>query len=1239
MGWKKILPPCILILSVLVIGFWIADIRAKSAIEQVHKKMLKDSVSLSRSIDQNLVRELSFTPADLNSPAYQRLCKHFVEYTKISGFSGIFSFILRDGKLVFGPESYAVNSDLHSTPGDEYINPPEECFKVLAGAKPIVSQPYTDEFGTFITAFAPITDVKTGETIMGIGVDITALYSNDIYRQAYAMPITIMAILIIFISVSTFLVFHNFHKHKKGLRVRENLEVYLTAFAGIAITICLAIPAKEHDDYHRAGFFYNYAESNSSIIRNALINLKSDIYGIDAFFGGSDFVDKDEFAVFVSADINNSIAVSYKWAPSIEVSRKSGFENYMRSIGFDGYSIGQREGSQKFAQEQNFFYPIAYQEPFIASNKAFGFDLYSCDLIRQSLERAVETGLPVVLAKPDYFGFEPFKGDYWLVKPVYKTTEDNQRLHYGFVILEFYAKTLVESGSNITLAGGGYIGTGIIDISGDDAKFIASCNCEKHRDLVAAKWRPEDHLLSYVSPAFVFDRTLAIVSHCTPAFISANPPVLTIAVSVSGLIITAILTVLVGFLSSKRAALEALVEIRSAELKASRNDLAITLNSIGDAVIAADCDGNIMRMNPVAAKLTGWTANEALGRHIADVFNIINTKTRKPAIDIVKKVLKDGLVCQLANHTSLISKTGKECHIADSAAPIKDEDDNIVGVVLVFRDVSEQYKSDKQAEESRRRFRAIFDNSINAVALHKMVYDENGEPCDYIFLEANKAFEKHTGLKVADVIGKPVTAVNPGIEKSHIIKTYGKVVVTGKPIEFDFFSEPLNRHYSVNAYKTAENQFAAIFSDTTELKLAKEQEIEHNQRLQKYAEQMENLARQAQAATVAKGQFLANMSHEIRTPMNGVIGMLELLIDTPLNEKQKYYANIARSSGLATIDLINDILDFSKIEAGKVELNKEDFNLVEVVKQIVDMLSVDADKKGVKLSYTISDEVQTDIRADRRRLRQVLTNICGNSVKFTAAGSVDINITNAGDEGEKLLRFEVKDTGIGIPEDKIGLLFGAFQQIDDSNSREFGGTGLGLAISKRLVELLGGKIGVQSDYGKGTTFWFTIKYEEYIGKANDNKTTSTIETLGVKLTGCRVLVAEDNPVNQKVAIGMLERLGICADIAVDGKQAIDALSKSQYDLVLMDIQMGVMDGITATQLIRSSDNGDINPDIPIIAMTANAMEQDKHQCLKAGMNDYISKPFKPDTLVEVLHKWIFSNRQQEEEKCNDICEC
>ncbi len=526
----------------------------------------------------------------------------------------------------------------------------------------------------------------------------------------------------------------------------------------------------------------------------------------------------------------------------------------------------------------------------------------------------------------------------------------------------------------------------------------------------------------------------------------------------------------------------------------------------------------------------------------------------------------------------------------------------IDGFQCIVRDVTVRKRLEKKLLESNKKFQTLFDSSPYAVAVFEL---DPGK-----IIDANAAYLNMIGYTREEALGR--TAMELGVinpeERERIIAAV-KEKGSLKNMEQTMYHKS-----GKEIIVLFSNQLVEINGETYSLVLFND--ITERKRLER---QLITAKEEAEEATKAKEMFLASMSHEIRTPMNGVIGMANLLESTQLNGEQNEYVKGIIGSSERLLTIINDILDLSKINAGRIAFENEPFNVKELVKNITMNLGITAKKREITLDTHIADNVPEYIAGDSVRLSQILWNLAGNAVKFTEKGGVDIYISAKNSENEKVdVEFTVKDSGIGITEEKLPYIFQPFVQADIHTTRKYGGTGLGLDIAKKLVELQGGNIAVESTPGKGSIFSFHIGFD----KVAASKLPGEMKELDGKkkdLKGLKVLFVEDNKVNQRVGERTLVKWGANVTIAENGRKAVQILTGNTYDLILMDLQMPEMDGIEATRCIRTSMTDTVSK-IPIIAMTASAFRSEYDKCIEAGMNDYISKPFKPEELYQAIVK-------------------
>jgi len=500
---------------------------------------------------------------------------------------------------------------------------------------------------------------------------------------------------------------------------------------------------------------------------------------------------------------------------------------------------------------------------------------------------------------------------------------------------------------------------------------------------------------------------------------------------------------------------------------------------------------------------------------------------------------------------------------------------------------------EEELREVGERLQAILDHATVMIALK----DPDGR-----YLLVNRHWERLTRVAAADALGRTDADLFPADMAVPAREGDLEVLRTGVPREDERRIGDLTFLAVKFALRGPDGEPSAVGVLSTDIS------------------DRERTLEDARAASRAKSEFLANMSHEIRTPLNGVIGMTDLLLTTELTAEQRELAHTAASSGNALLDVVNDVLDFSKVEAGRLELDVQALDVREVVDDVVGMLVPQAQRKGLHLVAAVAQDVPARVRGDRARLRQVLTNLVGNAVKFTERGGVRVEVAaEPAAGGAALLRVEVHDTGIGIAPEAVERIFASFAQADSSTTRRFGGTGLGLAISRRLIGLMGGELTVRSAPGAGSTFTFTVRLEVAPAPA-PARAPAVVGAGPAAAEGAAVLVVEDSAVNQRVIERLLERRGLVVDVAEDGEQALARLEQRAYRAVFMDCQLPVLDGYEATRRLRASGRPWANT--PVVALTAHAMQGDRERCLAAGMDDYLPKPLRGEQLDAALARWI-----------------
>ena len=1149
-------------------SLWVGNHRAASKDAEMRERLLSKIKEVAGVFNPELIKKLTFTAADKGTPAFEHLDKQMIAIGKSFPQRGIYSMAMRDGAIFYGPENYPEDDPMASPPGTKYEQPSSADLQIFKDKHPVTNGPCTDEYGTFVSAMAPILDPHNGEVLMVVGTDILASDWQASLNAIRRGPILSTLALILILAGGAVII------RLRNRRIKSDtlkFKAWIIAPTACAILIGLTLyGVYEYREINRESnqkmldiTEHAHREWNRHITSQAQL-LKSQIDHIA--------VDPAILKAWQDNDLSLLTALS-----------QSAFERLKRD-----YTI------------THYYFISPDRTCFLRAHRPD----HRGDLIDRSTLLMAE-----------------------------KTAEDTWGVELGplgtFTLR--YVRPWKQDGKTV-----GYLELGM------EIEHLANKLAEEMDvDVLTAikKEYTTRNKFEAGKKAFGF----AGQWDAYPDFVVAHQTIL-----------------------------------------ATPNEVACRLEhdiatDSGNDIFNARYDKKIFSCGIIHLR-------DAAGRDVANLV-VMRDVTIENNAALSNLVLNMSLSIVLFGGMLMLlwSVTGTA--------------ERQLGMAFV------------KVRESEAGFRGIFENAISGVAVHEVVQDAHGTPVDYVFLKANPAFEVHTGLRVADVLGKRITEVLPGSHEAPFIKMYGNVAITGEAAVFEQFSEQLQRYYHISAFQVGPGRFATIFQDITEQKQAEQELVKkqknlaavlnaapvamllvdedvvikrankateqflckdsadiinkrggeaiecvhstedprgcgfgpsclsctlrntvttvfktqqpiQNQELQlaikrdntllepwlvinaepvlidnrphviiaavditarKRAEEdliatnhhlelatarANDLATKAEMASIAKSEFLANMSHEIRTPMNGVIGMTGLLLDTSLSSEQRQYAETVRASGESLLTLINDILDFSKIEAKKLELETIDFDIRDVLEDFSGMMAVRSHEKGVEFLCAADPDVPSYLQGDPGRLRQILTNLTANAFKFTDKGEVSVRVAVVlKTDNEVMLRFSVRDTGIGIAANKLDSIFESFTQEDASTTRKYGGTGLGLAISKQLSELMGGEIGVNSEKDKGSEFWFTVRLSRQTQRDHTR-------TVPAPIKGVRILVVDDNATNREILRTRLTSWGALITESPDGASALQAMVHAKeagqpFGVVITDMQMPHMDGLMLGRAIRS----------------------------------------------------------------------
>jgi PAS domain S-box-containing protein len=1196
-----------LLAVVLAIGMAVAWRSGREAETQMQDRLLEQALGLAKTISPDLVKALTFTAADRTQPAYQRLRHELTSYGQALGLKQIWSTAQRDGKLVFGPENIDEGSPMASAPGTVYEQPTAKNLAVFVDQRPVVEGPYTDEYGTFVSALAPVKDPATGAVLLVVGVDIFAGdWNHKLWQHRLPSLLLTMAVILVLIGARELWRWRERQTADVKNRYRQ-VEAGAVLVLGLLLTWAVSQLATARENHARQEIFSQLAEAQVAAVRDSFKQVQTivltgleDLLASDATLNQTDFNRQithlsNLHGVHLLAAVPRVPAAGFKefTATAAELTAAEKFLVYETATPNPTAKLGARAE----------YFPILTLAAAREHRDLMGFDLGSQPALRATMQTAVATRLSTATPLLKLTAAAGPDAGCWIFSPLLRTGQAGSANEVqGFALteidpLELLDETLADSSGEGSVA--------LVDLlqltPGTEPTLLANwpSNSVAWHPAVPTLLHGQVSTLGVVQPIFAFGQAYALAVTPGPAFLADHPARDGWLVAACGSLVTVITVLLVGVMRNRQEFLEQEVTTRTETLSATVERLQMLWQALEQSpasVVITDAAKRIEYINPKVTSLTGYSRAELIGQ-TPSIFTS-NTMPEPFRVALREQLARgemwSGEFCNRKKSGELFWESG-------IIVPIKDAAGQTTKFLSIKEDVTERKHAEQALQKSLSQLRATLESTADGILVVDMagrIMNYNQQYVELWNLDAETMATGDARVLMAKVLER---VVNPEEFRQRVEELYADM----HQDSFDLITLRDGRVLERYTHSQFENGQPVgrvwSFRDITMQQRAHEELQQSNEQLERASAVANEMVIRAEMANIAKSHFLANMSHEIRTPMNGVIGMTNLLFQTELTAEQKQYAHLLKSSGESLLALINDILDFSKIEAQKLVLEQLDFNLRETLEDATELLAFKAAEKNLRLVCQIPPELPLQLRGDALRLRQILINLAGNAIKFTSEGQVVLRAELvAQDEQRATIKFTVRDSGIGIPKDRQQFLFSSFTQVDGSTTRKFGGTGLGLAISKQLTEMMGGQIGLESELGVGTLFWFTIALEKSV----------ISEAIPAAVVPARVLILEPHAASQIALREMLAVAG-CEIIVAENRAAAAALLNAEASPPLALLAEAEAENLPA--LLTKNSRGP-----RLIKLAQFGSRPQPAELAQAGFAGQLNQPFRLAQLLECL---------------------